>query len=135
MKLDLRATHRRTVSLLLVAAALVIPAAPGTAQEGRITFTSKAPFPKVAEALEKAIADQNMGLVCHANAQKGAAFACRSFSCSVAAFPMTALLARGWKVCRGKVTSYKEDGCQGARALSRGDRSLPRGGQATALLA
>jgi uncharacterized protein (DUF302 family) len=43
------------------------------AQDGRITFTSKAPFAKVAEALEKAIADQNMGLVCHANAQKGAA--------------------------------------------------------------
>lgn len=73
MKLDLRSAHRLPLSLLLIAAALVIPAAPGIAQDGRITLTSKAPFAKVAEALEKAIADQNMGLVCHANAQKGAA--------------------------------------------------------------
>ncbi len=68
MKLDLRGTHRLAVSLLLAAVALVIPTAPGTAQDGR-----KAPFAKVAEALETAIADQNMGLVCHANAQRGAA--------------------------------------------------------------
>lgn len=73
MKLDLRSTHRLPVSLLLAAVALVIPAVSGMAQDGRITLTSKAPFGKVAEALEKAIADQNMGLVCHANAQRGAA--------------------------------------------------------------
>jgi uncharacterized protein (DUF302 family) len=73
MKLDLRATHRPAVSLLLAAVALIIPAVPGTAQDGRVTFASKAPFTKVAEALEKAIADQNMGLVCQANAQRGAA--------------------------------------------------------------
>jgi len=73
MKLHLRGTHRLAVSLVLAAAALVIPAAPGIAQDGRITLTSKATFAKVANALEKAIADQNMGLVCHANAQRGAA--------------------------------------------------------------
>ena len=73
MKRDLRGPHRLAVSLLLASAALVIPAAPGIAQDGRITLTSKASFAKVAEALEKAIADQNMGLVCHANAQRGAA--------------------------------------------------------------
>ena len=73
MKLHLRGTHRLAVSLVLAAAALVIPPAPGIAQDGRITLTSKATFAKVANALEKAIADQNMGLVCHANAQRGAA--------------------------------------------------------------
>lgn len=73
MKLDLRGTHRLAVSVLLAAVALVIPAVPGTAQDARITLTSKAPFSKVAGALETAIADQNMGLVCHANAQRGAA--------------------------------------------------------------
>ncbi len=72
MKRDLSGPHRLAVSLLLAAAVLVIPAAPGIAQDGRITFTSKASFAKVVEALEKAIADQNMGLVCHANAQRGA---------------------------------------------------------------
>ncbi|MBI4587398.1 MAG: DUF302 domain-containing protein [Candidatus Rokubacteria bacterium] len=73
MTRDLRGPHRLAVSLLLAAAALVIPAPPGIAQDGRITLISKASFATVAEALEKAIADQNMGLVCHANAQRGAA--------------------------------------------------------------
>lgn len=43
------------------------------AQEGKVALTSKAPFARVAVALEQAIADQRMGLVCHANAQQGAA--------------------------------------------------------------
>lgn len=43
------------------------------AQEDKVVLTSKAPFAKVATALEQAIADQRMGLVCHANAQQGAA--------------------------------------------------------------
>lgn len=73
MKVDPRATYRLTVCLLLVAVALLVPTAPATAQDGRITLTSKAPFAEVAHALEKAVADQNMGLVCHANAQRGAA--------------------------------------------------------------
>lgn len=41
--------------------------------EGRQTATSRAPFPRVAEALRQAIADENMTLVCHADAQRGAA--------------------------------------------------------------
>ena len=43
------------------------------AQEGRVTLVSRAPFPKVAEAMEQAVAVQKMVLVSHANAQRGAA--------------------------------------------------------------
>jgi len=43
------------------------------AQEGRITVTSTAPFARVAEALERAVTEEKMGLVCHANAQRAAA--------------------------------------------------------------
>jgi len=43
------------------------------AQESRVTVKSAAPFGKVAEALERAVADEKMGLVCHANAQRAAA--------------------------------------------------------------
>lgn len=43
------------------------------AQAEQVTLTSKAPFARVAAALEKAIADHGMGLVCRANAQQGAA--------------------------------------------------------------
>ncbi len=55
--------------------ALVVCFAPvsGLAQESRVTVVSRAPFAQVAEALEKAIAEQKMALVCHANAQRGAA--------------------------------------------------------------
>ncbi len=50
------------------------PAAPpAAAQDGRITAVSRTTFQKVAAALEQAIADQKMALVCHANAQRGAA--------------------------------------------------------------
>jgi uncharacterized protein (DUF302 family) len=38
-----------------------------------VTARSRAPFAKVAEALEQAITDQKMALVCHTDAQKGAA--------------------------------------------------------------
>jgi uncharacterized protein (DUF302 family) len=48
-------------------------ARPGAAQENRITVVSRAPFQNVAAALERAITEQKMALVCHANAQKGAA--------------------------------------------------------------
>ncbi len=41
--------------------------------DGRITIKSGVPFARVAEALERAITDQRMALVCHANAQRGAA--------------------------------------------------------------
>ncbi len=50
-----------------------LTAVPGHAQDTRITAVSRAPFQKVAEALERAIAEEKMGLVCHANAQRGAA--------------------------------------------------------------
>ncbi|MBI4607790.1 MAG: DUF302 domain-containing protein [Candidatus Rokubacteria bacterium] len=56
--------------------ALALIASPMTvalAQDGKVALTSKAPFARVAEALERAVADQRMGLVCHANAQQGAA--------------------------------------------------------------
>jgi uncharacterized protein (DUF302 family) len=42
------------------------------AQGDKMVLTSKAPFARIAAALEQAIADQRMGLVCHANAQQGA---------------------------------------------------------------
>ena len=62
----------RTTALAL---ALVVGLAPvaGVAQDGRVTAVSRAPFRQIAEALEKAIAEQKMALVCHANAQRGAA--------------------------------------------------------------
>ena len=45
-----------------------------SAQEGRrITVTSAAPFSRVAEALERAVTEEKMGLVCHAHAQRAAA--------------------------------------------------------------
>ncbi len=63
----------RAISLSVIAFATVILAVPVAAQEGKVTLTSKAPFAKVAEALEKAIGEQKMALVCRANAQQGAA--------------------------------------------------------------
>jgi uncharacterized protein (DUF302 family) len=45
----------------------------GAAQDGRITVKSTAPFGQVAEALERAVTEEKMALVCHANAQRGAA--------------------------------------------------------------
>ncbi len=61
----------RFFAAVAVTAALAV--SPALAQDGRITAVSRAPFPKVAEALEKAVAEHKMALVCHANAQKGAA--------------------------------------------------------------
>ena len=63
----------RVISLSVIAFAAVVLAVPVAAQEGKVTLTSKAPFAKVADALEKAIGEQKMALVCHANAQQGAA--------------------------------------------------------------
>jgi uncharacterized protein (DUF302 family) len=56
-----------------LAVALGLAASPASSQEGRVTAVSRAPFAKVAQALEQAIADEKMALVCHANAQRGAA--------------------------------------------------------------
>jgi uncharacterized protein (DUF302 family) len=47
--------------------------APAAAADGRVTAVSRAPFAAVAQALERAIGEQKMALVCHANAQRGAA--------------------------------------------------------------
>jgi len=67
----------RGIGTLLVIVALTAPgwltAVPAHAQDARITALSRAPFQKVAEALERAITEAKMGLVCHANAQRGAA--------------------------------------------------------------
>jgi uncharacterized protein (DUF302 family) len=46
---------------------------PATAQGARVTVKSTAPFGRVAEALERAVTDEKMGLVCHANAERAAA--------------------------------------------------------------
>ena len=61
--------------IIPLAAALVLCFFPssGFAQEGRVTAVSRAPFGRVAAALEQAIAERKMALVCHANAQRGAA--------------------------------------------------------------
>ncbi len=45
----------------------------GAEREGRVTRVSKAGFDETASALKQAIQDHKMGLVCHANAQAGAA--------------------------------------------------------------
>lgn len=68
--------HRRLRAVLLVAIATIVTGvvpAPSAAQDGRITVKSTAPFGRVAEALERAVTDEKMALVCHANAQRGAA--------------------------------------------------------------
>ena len=60
-------------SALVLALIVFFSPMPGAAQDGRVTAVSRAPFRQVAEALEKAIAEQKMVLVCHADAQRGAA--------------------------------------------------------------
>ena len=57
----------------LLTTGTVLAAVSGFAQDGRITAVSRTPFQKVVEALEQAITEQKMALVCHANAQAGAA--------------------------------------------------------------
>jgi uncharacterized protein (DUF302 family) len=64
---------RAFVAAALLVAGTVLPAVSAFAQDGRVTAVSRAPFPKVVEALEQAAAEQKMALVCHANAQAGAA--------------------------------------------------------------
>ncbi len=63
--------------IVRLAAAMILTAtlaaSPALAQDGRVTATSQAPFQTVAEALAKAVTDHKMALVCHANAQRGAA--------------------------------------------------------------
>jgi len=57
--------------LALVTAAGVAPSAAD--DDRRVTVVTRAPFASVAEALERGIAEEKMALVCHANAQRGAA--------------------------------------------------------------
>src|SRR2546421_10781492 len=59
----------------VVPAAAVVAswALPASAQGPRVTSVSRAPFAQVATALEQAISDHKMALVCHANAQRSAA--------------------------------------------------------------
>ena len=63
----------RRFLLPILGAAVWLVAAPARGEEGRVALVSKAPFARVAQALEQAIADHTMGLVCHANAKRGAA--------------------------------------------------------------
>jgi uncharacterized protein (DUF302 family) len=63
-------------ALVLVALGWVVAGTLPTqsaAQDGRVTVKATAPFGRVAEALERAVTDEKMALVCHANAQRGAA--------------------------------------------------------------
>jgi uncharacterized protein (DUF302 family) len=57
----------------LCSAGFGIPSTRASAQESRVTVKSTAPFGRVAEALERAVSDEKMALVCHANAQRAAA--------------------------------------------------------------
>src|SRR5215813_14752405 len=61
------------VVVALCSVAVGIPSTRAGAQENRVTVKSTAPFGTVAEALERAVTDEKMGLVCHANAQRAAA--------------------------------------------------------------
>jgi uncharacterized protein (DUF302 family) len=61
-----------SVALLLLTF-IGVPLRAYETREGRVTLTTHAPFAPFAEALKQAIADHKMGLVCHANAQAGAA--------------------------------------------------------------
>src|SRR5215472_4506356 len=54
-------------------ASVISPPVTARAQEPRVTLKSTAPFARVAEALERAVTEEKMGLVCHANAQRAAA--------------------------------------------------------------
>src|SRR5262245_25214345 len=54
-------------------ASVISPPVTAAAQDDRITVKSTAPFGRVAEALERAVTEEKMGLVCHANAQRAAA--------------------------------------------------------------
>ena len=66
--------YLRVLTIVAVcSAAASVPSTLATAQDDRITLKSAAPFGRVAEALERAVTDEKMGLVCHANAQRAAA--------------------------------------------------------------
>lgn len=60
-------------AIAVVALVLVASAAPAAAQSSRVTAVAPTPFAKVAAALEQAVGEHKMALVCHADAQRGAA--------------------------------------------------------------
>lgn len=64
---------RALVFVSLCSAATGMPLTQTAAQDGRVTVKSTAPFGRVAEVLERAVTDEKMAVVCHANAQRGAA--------------------------------------------------------------
>ncbi len=64
---------RSVLAVALILAPVVVSVTPVGAQEARLTVLAHAPFAKVAEALERAVTEEKMALVCHANAQRGAA--------------------------------------------------------------
>ena len=61
----------RLIAIAAVVVTAVLAVSPAPAQDGRVTAVSRAPFPQVAEALEKAVTEHKMAVVCHANAQRG----------------------------------------------------------------
>jgi uncharacterized protein (DUF302 family) len=61
------------VVVALCSVGVGIPSTRAGAQENRVIVKSTAPFGRVAEALERVVTDEKMGLVCHANAQRAAA--------------------------------------------------------------
>jgi len=64
---------RALVLVALCSAVAGVLPSPANAQDARVTVKSTAPFAQVAEALERTITEEKMGLVCHANAQRAAA--------------------------------------------------------------
>ncbi|MGH7391552.1 MAG: DUF302 domain-containing protein [Candidatus Rokuibacteriota bacterium] len=64
---------RLVLAVALILSTAVASVAPVAAEDKRVTVIARAPFATVAEALERAIAEEKMALVCHANAQRGAA--------------------------------------------------------------
>lgn len=64
--------RRPMIAMMTLIACVGASAASVPAQDARVTAVSRAPFANVAEALERAITDQNLVLVCHADAQRGA---------------------------------------------------------------
>jgi uncharacterized protein (DUF302 family) len=73
VRICLRAVIAICSVALLVLTFTSVPLHAYDTREGRLTLTTRATFAAFAEALKQAIADHKMGLVCHANAQAGAA--------------------------------------------------------------
>jgi uncharacterized protein (DUF302 family) len=68
----MRARSAFVLTGLITVVITILPAIV-SAQNGRVTVTTPGQFVRVTEALERAITEEKMALVCHANAQRGAA--------------------------------------------------------------